>query len=140
MARKIYGEVAGKVLEIQNWRERASGDAVVMQPLDSDDAAAFRALRSKGMSDKEIFAVLHPDPGPQGEVAAPAPPSESPPAAPAPALSLPFEELPEAQLVFILEHVIGHRAESLAQLERGDLVNLVRFATKARRLALSFQG
>ena len=63
---KIYGEIGGKVLEIQNWRERASGDAVVMQRLNTTAANDFRELRSDGLSDSQIFTALHPDAAIQG--------------------------------------------------------------------------
>lgn len=137
---KIYGEVAGKVLEIQNWRDRASGDAVVMQRLSDHDAATFRTLRADGLSDTQIFQALHPEAVVEGATVreiklAPQPTPRSPVAD---SLQFRFDELPKEQLVWVIEQVMGQRAESLANMDHPDLLNLARFATKGKKIELSF--
>ena len=138
---KIYGEIGGKVLEIQNWRERASGDAVVMQRLNTSAANDFRELRSDGLSDSQIFTALHPETVVEGATvrqlqASPLPaPNPRPPVS---QLTHRIDELPKAQLVWLIESVMGQKVESLAMMSQSDLINLARFTTKGRKVELTF--
>jgi hypothetical protein len=131
---KIYGEVGDdKVLEIQSWRERSSGGALVMQRLDDRQASAYRQMRSEGHSDTQIWRALHP----QHAILAPLP-SPAPRKAQRSAISLGFEELPTVQLIWIIEQLMGQRAPSLGNMTHVDLVQLARFASNGRRIQLSF--
>lgn len=140
---KIYGEIGGKVLEIQNWRDRASGDAVVMQRLNTSTAHDFRELRSEGLSDSQIFTALHPEAEVQGTTVRKLKPAESctqepPQAPPVNQLTYRIDELPKAQLIWLIESVMGQKAESLAMMSQSDLINLARFSTKGRKVELTF--
>jgi hypothetical protein len=137
---KIYGEIGGKVLEIQNWRDRASGDAVVMQRLNTSTTHDFRELRSEGLSDSQIFTALHPEAEVEGTTVRKLKPTETFAQEPPPVNQLTYriDQLPKAQLIWLIESVMGQKAESLAMMSQSDLINLARFTTKGRKVELTF--
>ena len=114
---RIYGKrFDGKLCEVRSFGAEAGEErVVVMQALSESQATQVEKLQAGGKSDTQIWRALNPeqiarrvDPSATGE------------------FSLKLEQLTKAQLILLIEHSMKTSVESLKNMNKDDLVQLIR--------------
>ena len=115
---KIYGKrFDGKICEVRSYGMDAGEErVVVMQALTETQASEVEKRQADGQSDTQIWRALHPE-----EVKARRTGVDA-----TGEFSLKLEQLTKAQLVMLIEHSMKMSVDSLVNMNRDDLISLIR--------------
>ncbi|MDX1569426.1 MAG: hypothetical protein R3200_03010 [Xanthomonadales bacterium] len=115
---KIYGKrFDGKICEVRSYGKDAGEErVVVMQALTDTQASEVENRQAAGESDTQIWRALHPEEVKSSRVRADATGE----------FSLKLEQLTKAQLVMLVEHSMKTSVDSLSNMNREDLIRLIR--------------
>jgi hypothetical protein len=105
----------GKVYEVQNRPQTGTDDVVVMQALTTHQVDVVKDMKKGGCSDTQIWRALHPEDG-----------LEKTDLAKTGSFKLKLEQLTKSQLVLLIQHTIKSPVDSMHNMTREDLIQLIR--------------
>ena len=130
MAEIYFRTRDGKIAEIRNWHQRYDSCAVMLAlPLSSDQKTTYRAMRSEGNTDSEIWRALHADEKlPDTDIVLHG--------SVEPVFTISADELTEKQLMQLLRKATGHELPTIERLSGPDLVALLKSVIRSEEISV----